>query len=371
MDREVEAGAPIATSRYGGAERIDELLREWRALCDEGPCSDPFFRPEWIRAHLRAFEPDAKLRIVEVRSGGRLRLLLPLVQERARLRGFPVRKLRAPAGVHSCRFDLIHGGEDPTPWIEAAWDHLKDQDGWDVIELRDVPEGGAAERLLASAAKDRNYVGRWESMRTPYVPLGAGGLDEVLARTDTHFRANLRRRMRKLEQKGKVSLRRIDRADPQALAAFYALERDGWKGSQGSAIDCDPNTRGFYDEIAAWAAEEGTLSLYALDLDGEPVAMHFGLAAGGRYFIPKPAFAAAHKECSPGQLLLQEVLRDCAARGNYELDFLGPWMAWKGDWTQKVRSHGWCYVFRRGPLGAALHSAKFGLGKLREAIRGR
>lgn len=366
------AVGPVETeSLEGGVEIIDGLLPEWRALCEEGPCQDPFFRPEWTRAHLRSFEPDARLRIVTVREGGRLRLVLPLIQERARLRGFPVRKLRAAAGVHSCRFDLIVGNGDPRSWLSALWEHLQAHDGWDVIELRDVQEGGVGERLLASAKESGNHAGTWESMRTPFVRIAGAPFEQLLGKTSSHFRANLRRRMKKLQSRGKVELRRIDHADAEALERFYALERDGWKGRGGTAIDSDRTTRRFYDEIARWAASEGMLSLYALELDGIPVAMHYGLEAGGRYFLPKPAFAHAHRACSPGQLLMHEVLRDCSERGLSEFDFLGPWMDWKADWTESFRTHRWCYVFRRGPLGAALYSAKFGLGRLKEALYGR
>jgi CelD/BcsL family acetyltransferase involved in cellulose biosynthesis len=200
-------------------------------------------------------------------------------------------------------------------------------------------------------------------MRTPYVPLPGkcGSLDDVLARTDAKFRANVRRRRRKLEGKGEVTFERIDRADADALQAFYDLERAGWKGARGTAIGCDAATRRFYDHVAAWAEAQRCLSLYVLRLDGRPVAMHYGLTWGDRYYLPKPAFDEAHRECSPGQLLVQDVLRDCVERGLTEFDFLGPWMDWKADWTGHVRPHGWCYVFRRGSVGRVLHAAKFRL----------
>lgn len=365
-------GPPLTQSLVGGVELIDRLRDEWRALCAEGPSADPFFRPGWIAAYLRAFEPRARLRILTVRVDGRLRLILPLLEERSTLRGFPVRKLRAAAGVHSCRFDVVHGNGDPEPWIHAAWSHLRQTGGWDVIEICDVPAGGAAERLAAHAAADGHPIGAWESMRTPYVRLsGAKDIDEILERTGSHFRANLRRRRRRLEEKGALRMRRIDGADPEALSRFYELERMGWKGERGTAIACDRRTRQFYDEIARWGAEEGILSLRALELDGRAIAMHYGLTAGGRYLLPKPAYDPSLSSCSPGQLLLHEVLRDGIENGLTEFDFLGPWMEWKADWTQDVRPHHWHYVFRRGALGTALHAAKFRLPKLKEALRGR
>lgn len=354
----------------GGPQILERIAAEWRTLCDEGPCDEPFYRPEWISAHLRAFEPDASLRVYTARSGGRLRAVLPLVEERATVRGIPVRKLRSAAGVHSCRFDLVHGRDDGMEMGRRIWERLRASGGWDVIEITDVPEGGVIDRLLGVAEEDGHPIGRWESLRTPYIPID-GTFDQVLERTDAKFRANVRRRRKKLEGKGAVRFVHTKEADARVLADFYELERSGWKGERGTAIGCDPKTRRFYDQIATWASEQGCLSLYALELEGRPVAMHYGLTWRGRYFLPKPAFDEGHRECSPGQLLLHDVLRSCAEQGLREFDFLGPWMEWKADWTDQVRVHHWCYVFRKGPVGQALHAAKFRLKALTTMLRGK
>lgn len=354
---------PIRTETLvGGGEVIERLAPVWRRLCGEGPCDEPFYRPEWIAAWYEAFGGGTRMRLVAAWRGDRLRAVLPLVEGWGRVRGIPVRLLRGAAGVHSCRFDVIHGAGDADEAGRAIWEELRRAGGFEAIEIPDVPEGGLAERMLGWAAEDGHPVGRWESMRTPWIPLPGpeGDFDALLEQqTTAKFRANLRRRRRRLEERGRLAFRRIDRADPVALQAFYDLEAAGWKGRRGTAIARDDATRAFYDRVAEWAAREGGLSLYALELDGLPVAMHFGLTWKGQYFLPKPAFDERFASCSPGQLLLHEVLRDCVERGLECFDFLGPAMEWKADWTDRHRSHGWCYVFRRGPVGVALHAAKF------------
>jgi hypothetical protein len=101
------------------------------------------------------------------------------------------------------------------------------------------------------------------------------------------------------------------------------------------------------------------------------VAVHFGLEHRGRYFLPKPAYDESHRECSPGQLLTQEVLRDAASRGLREFDFLGPWMDWKGEWTRHVRPHAFLHVFGKGPTGRLLHAVKFGIAPAARRLRRR
>lgn len=79
---------PVAKALSGGVEMIEPIAEEWRALCAEGPCDQPFFRPEWIAAYARAFAPEKKLLLVTARVGGRLRAVLSLVEEWALLRQY-------------------------------------------------------------------------------------------------------------------------------------------------------------------------------------------------------------------------------------------------------------------------------------------
>jgi CelD/BcsL family acetyltransferase involved in cellulose biosynthesis len=74
------------------------------------------------------------------------------------------------------------------------------------------------------------------------------------------------------------------------------LESAGWKGTEGSAIVSESQTRRFYDEIAKTAESFGFLCLYTLDLDGELLAAHFGLSYKGRYFSPKVAYNESLKQ---------------------------------------------------------------------------
>lgn len=355
--------------RRGGVERIDEIAGEWRALCDEGPADQPFHRPEWIAAHVRAFERGKALCLLTARADGRLRAVLPLIEERVSLYGvLPVRRLRSAAGVHSCRFDIVQGAGDGERAVAALWSHLARRPGWDLLELRDVPPGGGGEVLATAAAAAGFSTGRQELLHSPFIPIPAEGARAVLASRDPKFRANLRRRQKRLEERGPVALKRIQLADSAALAVFYELENAGWKGDCGTAILCSAAERQFYDEIARTAGRLGYLSLYVLTCGGSPVAMHFALTHRGRYLLLKPAYDEAQHDCSPGQLLVARVLEDLDRRGIDEFDFLGPAMDWKADWTDERRAHSFHIVFRRGLRGRVLRAVKFELAPRLKAM---
>ena len=362
---------PVAEAFSGGVEIIERLADEWRELCAEGPCDQPFFRPEWIESYIRAFAPQSRLLIVTARVNGRLRALLPLVEGWELFHGLPVRMLRSPTNVHSCRFDLVHGaGQEVPRAVRAVWKFLRERRGWDLIELRLVPDGGASENLLSLASSDGHLTGQWKMSPGPYIALPGEvtTLEAALKHTTSKFRYSVRRRQRKLEEEGELRLISTTAADPTELERFYQLERAGWKGEEGTAIACAAETRKFYDGVAHSATRFGYLSLYRLDCGDRTVAMHYGLNHGGRYYLLKPAYDENFSHGAPGHVITSEVLRELLAQGAKEFDFLMPQMDWKLEWAMAARPHAFCYIFARSFVGRALHAYKFRLRPLRNKL---
>ena len=343
---------------------FDALADAWPGLQKRTGHEAPFYAHGFLRAWMDAFaEPDA-VRVVVVRDGQGLRAALPLHTRRESFYGMPVTKLVGTANVHSARFDLLAAAED-TAAVAALWEALRGET-WDLVELPDIPPSahgqGVARELVAAAGTQGFPTGEWESMQTPYIPLGEP-LEAVMGRLSAKFRSNLRRRRKKLTEHGEIAFERFG-GGPELDAKLeegLALEAAGWKGREGTAIASDAATRGFYLALARWAAEQGALSLFFLRSGGRAVAFHYALTHGGTCYLPKLGFDESLSQASPGQLILEDVLADCCGRKLREFDFLGPNMPWKQDWTDKVRVHTWCYVFRDGVRGRALRAAKFQL----------
>jgi CelD/BcsL family acetyltransferase involved in cellulose biosynthesis len=245
---------------------------------------------------------------------------------------------------------------------------LRDALKWDVIEFPLAPEGGAVNEWMAAARKSGFRAAKVDSFQMPYVQLvpWEGDWDWWLRRLSGNFRHNLRRRARKFPCEPK--LRRVDNADPEALKLFFEMERSGWKGADGGAIACNPRTLRFYNEIAQAADRFGYLTLYFLNMGERTIAAHFGLTYNGRYFVPKCAYDESAEHFSPGHMLVNSVLRDCASRSLSEFDFLGPWMEWKANWTPLTRPHNTIHIFRDSLSGSALYSARFGWKRVAKGL---
>jgi CelD/BcsL family acetyltransferase involved in cellulose biosynthesis len=282
----------VIQCQTGQAEVIDGLAPAWSLLCDELQDSEPFFRPEWIRACLTAFFPNQQVTLFSAWSADRLMAVLPLMKERTWFCGLPVTRLSLVATVHSFRVGMVRReGPEGDEAVEAIWEAIREIPEWDVFDIPYALEGGGLETLATTAQEAGFHVARSRTSQALYLPI-APHVDKPrndapppwLACTRPKFRANLRRARRQLEEQGTLTLQHVTEADPEALEKFYALEGSGWKGQRGTAIICNQNTKLFYDEIAKAAAGNGYLSLDFLELNGRPIAAHYALECGRTVF---------------------------------------------------------------------------------------
>jgi len=270
--------------------------------------------------------------------------------------------------VHCLRASLtVCPGEEGAAVLRALWEAAKNLQSWHLIDIANVVEGSAMDRLQALAQTDGYRTARKRTSQTLYLPItassAAANSDKSaqppwLAGTRPKFRSHLRRAKRQLEDQGTLELKHYSAADPVALEKFYALEASGWKGAEGTAIKCDQRTRQFYDAIAQGAARDGYLSLDFLELNGKPIAGHFGFNLRGRYFLAKAGYDEAFRRHGPGQLLVNEILSQTPQRGLHEFDFVGPATWDESRWASARRTNYRVFVFRKGLYGALLHAAR-------------
>jgi CelD/BcsL family acetyltransferase involved in cellulose biosynthesis len=359
----------------GGHELVEQIAAPWRQLCDESGDEEVFYRPEWAQAYLQAFEPKADVVMISAWAGERLRGILPLVRRRTFVSGLPVATLTIPANVHSLRASLtVCPGAEGDATLRAVWQAAKNLPCWDLIDVVNVVEGNGLDRLVTLAAADRYSTARKRTSQTLYLPIDASvssASDKAaqppwLAGTRPKFRSHLRRARRQLEEQGTLELKHYSTADTTALKRFYDLEASGWKGAEGTAIQCDPRTRQFYDSVAQASARDGYLSLDFLELNGKPIAGHFGFNLRGRYFLAKAGYDEAFRRHGPGQLLVNEILGETPQRGLREFDFVGPATWDESRWASARRTNYRVFIFRKNLYGALLHAVRI---SARDAVR--
>lgn len=352
----------------GGQELIDRYGDEWRALCAEGPCSAPFYSPDWVRAYHDAFAPTAELVFMVVRNGERLRGLLPLVARRWKGVPWGRRWLQSMGNEHSPRFDVIHGMGDRDTVMNALVSFLHSWRGWDVIQCRTVSERGFLSQLAAQLGEEDAPVARYHHIEVPYVDLATAQPDvaTLISHLGKKARTKMRRYVKQIAEHGEIRSQ-IYTADSgelevrEQLETMYELEASGWKGEVGGAIVSNPSTRTFYDAITRTAHEASQLRLFRLEVDGEPVAIELAVEADSALYLLKYGINEARRDCGPGHLLTLYHIASAADGGYAMMDLGGRMESYKKIWTKDTRTVHSCMLFRPTPRGRLLRWLVFGL----------
>jgi CelD/BcsL family acetyltransferase involved in cellulose biosynthesis len=348
----------------GGIETIGKLYAEWIVLCEEGTSNHPFLRPEWFAAFVGAFE--MKILLLTVRSGKKLRAVLPLVKKKGNLDGIPVKKLQAVFNLNTQRFDLIHGKDETErkAIVIALWEEIKKQRKWQVLEMRMVNKDSWLNDLLAEAEKENYRTGIWQMDSAPYITLPHNDnkektVEEYFKNLSKKRKQELNRRLRRLKELGKVEFVVTRKYSTELMQRYFKLEAKGWKGRGGTAVADDPKVVKLHDDYARAVAEKDALFIYELKLDDETIAMQMRVMYDKKTMCWKTAYDEKYARFSPGNLLFSEFICDCLRNGSQEVDLLSPPSVSKNIWASGERKLVGFYVFQRGIVGWLLWKWKF------------
>jgi CelD/BcsL family acetyltransferase involved in cellulose biosynthesis len=185
--------------------------------------------------------------------------------------------------------------------------------------------------------------------RSPVLSLdGCAALDDVLARTSANHRGDVRRRLRRLRERGEVTLYVYGR-DEAALAARHFDERcwPHWVAgceSKGFTLPSRPGFRAYCDRLLRVGVASGLTHYSALRVGGADIGWHLGLRDRDRLYWWLPAHDATWDEWSPGKVALALLIEHAIGAGCRELHFqtgAQPYkMAWRPDVPPRV-AIGW------------------------------
>jgi CelD/BcsL family acetyltransferase involved in cellulose biosynthesis len=322
---------------------------EWNDLA-AAVDAPPFLRPGWFEAWWKAFG-SGSLDIVALRRDGALAAVLPLSRRLGTVRSLSnwhqpeFGSVARDAAARQALADaLLRTTRSPIAL------RVVDARGADGEALRTAGRGAAA-RLLTRV-----------QLRSPYLDVDCDW-DAYQTRLDGDTYRNMRRRRRRLSERGELVARIDDRWErlDDALAAGFALEGSGWKRAAGTAITSDPATHAFYTEISRWAAAHGWLRMAWLELDGTPTAWDLLLEHAGVLYALKGGYDTSYRSYGTGHLLTLEIVAYCFARGLRRMDFLGDTSQYKRMWTHTAREMTALEFFPRSTAGTVgLVSYRYG-----------
>lgn len=321
---------------------LEAVTDEWDALADRLGV-DVFGRPGWTSAWWRWFGGRGQLRVVTVRDGGDLVAVAPLVWRRGAAR-YPANihtpTSVAPAVDAEARARLVDAllGMRPRRLVLPLLDR-------DDPFTTEIARPGSGYRPLV-VARDPS----------PMVPIG--GFDDPLELLGSKTRSNVRRRRRRLEEMGTLTIETVRGLDERGsdglrsiLDECLAIEARQWKGEAGTAITTSPALVGFYREITQVAARCRALRLVLIRLDGRIVAFAFGVGARRVNHSLKRGSDPDLARFGLGHLVIAEQLAQARADGVEEFRFLGAVEPYKVEWTDRLSERVGLVMIDRRPRG--------------------
>ncbi|MFB0492666.1 CelD/BcsL family acetyltransferase involved in cellulose biosynthesis [Methylobacterium sp. OAE515] len=320
-------GTGMIDARTGGAlvaEIVPDLAAAealWRRLeTDPASLQTPYQRFDWTSAYLRGTGHLDTARVAVLRdAAGRARILLPLTLQR-RL-GVCVAQTIGDthANYHMPLFATRDAAAIPHDAIVGALVRAGRQAGIDVYALRHQP------RMWEAVSNPLALWGEPEASDAYGLMLGPDPEGTVRRVFSADARKKLRSKEKRLvETKGAIVYRRAETTEEAArfLAAFYAQKSARFAGMGIADPYADPSIQAFLE--AAASGVDPALEMHALCLaESGRVLATFGGAVNERRFSGMMTAFDADPEiarCSPGDLLLQHLVRDQTARGRQGFD---------------------------------------------------
>lgn len=336
-------------------EQLSELAGPWDALWRASDVAAPSARAALVRQWLAHFAPRRTFRCLAVEQDGALLAALPLVQ--TRVRGI------LPAGgvVANCWSAAGQLLVDPLA-SDSALDLLAcaiDRLPWPLLWLEGInPTTDGWRRFLAACDRVGTTYEFRHDREVGLIDITHDWPAYEASWSKNHAR-NLSKSRRRLEQAGEVAFhayRVRDEAQAEALLErAMNVEERSWKAREGTSLASQTAARSFIAQQARQLASWDALDFCFLSVNGQPIAFEYGYRGKGVHLAHKTGYDDAFASFSPGQLVMQEVLR--TLHDDFEIDVvdcLGPMNDALGRWTTRTYPEGRLLLAARTPAGRAL-----------------
>ena len=301
-----------------GAEKLRD---PWDALAVR--CGRPYCAPSWMLAWWRHAAPKrSALRIVAVLEGDDLAGIAPFFAEEPRPGLIRYRLLGSGA---SARVEpLASPGREPEIAAVVAGILSGTRPQPHVISFEGIDRKSPWAALLAEAWPGvRPAVHRVRTMPSPTLRLKGRTYDQWLAGIDRDHRKNIRRRRRRLEERGAVFRLAGSKEDMlEGLRTFAALHHDRWKRRGGSGA-LNSRIERMLRDVAEDLVEDLRFRLWSIEVGGQTISSRIFLAAGGELACWLGGFDQRWASFSPSIQALNAALQHAWTVGDVRME-LGP-----------------------------------------------
>ncbi len=290
----------------------------WHNLEERSCHRNPFLSPEFVLPAVARLDRKTVRLVVAHREGSGEWLGLAVLRPGVVSPEIPLPHAKGEDSIYTFRTGLLVDENHVAEVLDFLFDRLPEVPGMaHGLELQGLRLDSILARELEASANRHGYA--WRIDRPRDVPAVFPDLvtgEYLERRWSSSLRKQLRRGHKFLEQFGPVELRLVADAEqiPAALENFLRLERNSWKGDEGTACASNPAHELFIREMVTGLAERGGVLITELRAGERVAAAAINLVSGGRLFAFKIGWDCELAKGSPGVLHEAELLGQVTGR---------------------------------------------------------
>lgn len=296
------------------------LKEEWNSLLNESNSNCPFLTWQWQSTWWEYFGKGKELKLLAVRNhNGRLIGIAPLFSERMEEQGSRVGFI---GGTSLSDYqDIIAAKGWEKEVCEAVMAYLSENE-WNLVDLHCLPEASQTKEILRLIAQNKGYNAMvYPEKPSPIIDLPFTWEEYLINTLDKKNRHELRRKIRKLENKGKIRWYTVN--DPSSLQreleSFFDLFQ---KSLEEKANFLTENIKEFFRSLAKLFSEKGWLELSFLEIDGIKSAGILAFPYDRVIYAYNSGYDPKYSSLSAGIVLFSYYIKEAINRGIKKFDFL-------------------------------------------------
>ena len=313
---------------------------DWRRLFASIDAA-PDLSVEWAESLIEAHKiPIDQVLVLQLSDrGGAVRAVIPLRLDQRKAMGLPVVSVSLLNNIFSLHLGAL-SDLDSQECIRALFDALSSRrGGWSTLAFDGVVAGSDLARAVEAEVSTRGLkLESSEGSASPYLKID-GDWDGFLRGKSANFRANMKRKLRRLMEAGDIEVCFV--TDPaeldKAMRAIRQIETKSWKAEEGTAITDRVWEQDFYQALVSKFGKKGQLLITLVKRGSVPLAFDLTLIGGGKGYCLKTSFDAEFAELSAGAVLRTELMKRIFSLGLDEYDFLGKSERYKLEWSETTR----------------------------------
>ena len=324
---------------------LTALRPQWDELLRASAADGPFLTWEWLHTWWKHLHGAAALKAVVVRDGTDLIAIAPLMITAGAVPGFSRLEFLGTGHAGSDYLDLIVRIGRETEALRAIARFLTTQKM--TLRLDHLPEVSLGAQLADQLASEGWVASVEPGGVCPVIPLAGHTWDSYLATLGSAHRANVRRRLRALDQQFQVRFEQVTSESQRrdALEALGAFHERRFRTDGGSTAFLTPALRAFQDDATRRALDRGWLRMYVLWLNDAPAAVMYGFFYNRQFSFYQHGFDDLYGRYSVGLVLMALTIRAAIDEGAEAFDLLWGTEPYKWLWAKETRTLGQIHLF--------------------------